>query len=625
MSGAAKTSEPKRPGAVQVLLVEDSEDDAMLISYRLERHDEPIETTRVDTAFALQAALEAKRWDIVISDYHMPLLSGLVALELVRRHSPDLPFILVSAAIGEDVAVDAMRSGANDYLMKDKLARLLPAFQRELRASRLRHASIAERDAQKERIEHLAHYDPTTGLANRVLFEERLCELVGRAREKRERLAVVVVHLDRLGTVAGVIGRQAGDELVVQASARLASLAQEAVRIARIDADRFAIVVSGLDPQCHAVHELQQRMKAAFDTAFLLSGREFGLDPSLGVAIYPDDGANEVIVLHNAEAASAQARNTGMECLFYAEQMTASAAEKLAMEDRLRHALERNEFVLHYQPKVDIRGGKVAGVEALIRWRSAELGLVYPALFIPILEETGLILEVGAWAMREAAAAHRRWRERGPDAPRVAVNVSVSQLHDPDFVAIVRAAIGGESAAPPIDLEITESLLMADVEQSIAKLSEIRDLGVGISIDDFGTGYSSLAYLAKLPLVAVKIDRLFIAAMLEDPGTMRLVATMVDLAHSLQLKVVAEGVESKEQVAALRSLGCDEIQGYLVSGPVPFDDMTALLASGDTLQALFPADDAGPDFVRFPRDQNSGLPDPSAARRFARMPPGTIS
>jgi diguanylate cyclase (GGDEF)-like protein len=576
------------PAPVQVLLIEDSADDALLLAYRLEHHEEPIEVTRVDSAFALQSALDSKSWDIVISDYRLPLLSGLHALELVRRHSATMPFILVSSTMGEDVAVDAMRSGANDFVMKDKLARLLPAFQRELRASRSRNDSVNERDMQRRRIEHLVHFDAATGLANRTLFEERLEALVASAAAERSRLAVIVVQFDRLATIAGVVGRQAGDDLIVQASGRLERLRIDTRHIARIDANRFGLILAEIDESGEAVHGLQRRLRAAFDPAFVVAGCEFRLDPRAGIAVYPDDGGSASLVLRNAEAAAAQARAGGEPYLFYAEQMTAQAAEKLDMENRLRRAIELDEFVLHYQPKVDIRAGTLSGVEALIRWNSPDRGLVYPAHFLPLLEETGLILEVGAWVLRTAAADYQRWVALGLDAPRIAVNVSVIQLDHPDFVAVVKQAISGTGSAPAIDLELTESLLMKDVVQSVAKLSEIRDLGVGISIDDFGTGYSSLAYLAKLPVVAVKIDLMFVAEMLKDPGTMRLVMTMIDLAHSLGLKAVAEGVEEKEQVQALRAMGCDEIQGYLVSHPVPFEQMSAFLAAkGSLLELLF--------------------------------------
>jgi diguanylate cyclase len=391
------------------------------------------------------------------------------------------------------------------------------------------------------------------------------------------RCAVVVAQLDQYATITGVVGRKAGDELVVQASTALARLIGEPARIARIDADRLAIVIPLADGTNSAVHALLEGLKTAFESPFALSGREFRLIPSVGVAICPDDGASAQIVLRNAEAAAAHARASDGPHVFYAAKLTARAAERLAMESRLRRAVEREEFVVHYQPKVSLRDGRIVGVEALIRWMSPELGLVYPSRFIPALEETGLIRDVGQWVLRKATADHQRWARRGANAPRVAVNVSVSQLQRADFVPMVRDAIAATAPVPAIDIEITESVLMENVQESIAKLSEIRDLGVGISIDDFGTGHSSLAYLARLPVNAVKIDRLFVASMLENPGTLRLVSTMIELAHSLRLKVVAEGVESPEQAAALRTLHCDEIQGYLIGRPVPWEEMAALL------------------------------------------------
>jgi len=257
--------------------------------------------------------------------------------------------------------------------------------------------------------------------------------------------------------------------------------------------------------------------------------------------------------------------------------MTERIAERLALESKLRQALDREEFVLHYQPKFDSETSRIEGVEALIRWQSPELGLVPPMQFIPLLEETGLIFEVGAWALRQAAFDHRRWRKLGLAAPRVAVNVSPVQVRRRDFVESVRKVLGTDTGAPPVDLEITESLIMEDVKASIEKLEEVRLLGVEIAIDDFGTGYSSLGYLAKLPVQTLKIDRSFIITMLNDPAAMTLVSTIISMAHSLRLKVVAEGVDSEDQASALKRLGCDQMQGYLFSKPVPFDKMTALL------------------------------------------------
>ena len=302
---------------VQVLLVEDSEDDALLLEHRLCAHDDPIAITRVETAFSLQAALDARDWDVVISDYRMPLLSGLDALDIVRRHDRDLPFILVSSTVGEDVAVDAMRRGANDYVMKSRLARLLPAFQRELRGTRARRDADHERKVQRRHIERLVHYDPITGLANRALFEERVAALV--QADPGARHAVLVVQFDRFGTVTEIAGQEVGDQLVVQAAGRLAKVAGSAHAVARIGADRFAIALARIGEGVEAVCALQRSIDASFADAFPLVDCEFRLAPGVGAAIYPGDGPSAQRVLRNAEAAAAHARAGGGAFVFYAE------------------------------------------------------------------------------------------------------------------------------------------------------------------------------------------------------------------------------------------------------------------------------------------------------------------
>ncbi|MGZ5032371.1 MAG: putative bifunctional diguanylate cyclase/phosphodiesterase [Usitatibacter sp.] len=553
-----------------MLLVEDSEDDALLLIYQLERQDTALEFRRVDTAADLQAALAEPGWDCVISDYQMPAFSGLAALEIVRRHSAELPFILVSATIGEEAAVAAMKAGASDYVMKNNLARLLPAFQRELREAQARREN-------QEKFHYLAYYDSVTGLANRTLFGERLAQFIGSAKDEGGKLAVVVVELEKIAVVNDSLGRQAGDALLGQIGKRLKRWMSDPSRLARVSADRFAIVLAGSKQASDVAHRVEQLFRECFAEPFSLDGSDFQMKTKAGIALYPGDGASAALLLRNAEAATARARAGGEPCLFYAEQMTTRITEQLAMEGRLRGALANGEFRLHYQPKVDLEYRRVGAVEALIRWQSPELGLVFPSQFIALLEDTGMIRDVGAWVLTQAVRDHRHWAEQGIDAPRIAVNVSVAQLHRHDFVAVVKDAIGIVTMPPAIDLEITESLLMEDLEGNIRKLAAVHDFGLNISIDDFGTGYSSLACLAKLPIQALKIDRSFTAAMLDHPDTMTLVRAIVTLAHSLGLAVIAEGVETEEQAQALRSLGCDQMQGYLIGRPVPRDEMTAIL------------------------------------------------
>src|SRR5216117_892229 len=428
--------------------------------------------------------------------------------------------------------------------------------------------------AKAERLDYLAYYDSLTGLANRSLFHERLVQYVSAAQSEKSKLAVAVVDVDRFKIINDSLGRQAGDELLRHIAERIERHAGP-IRMARISADRFAIVRTGVSSESEVARLVEQWLLECFGPPYAVSGTELRVSAKAGVALFPNDDADALF--QNAEAALKKAKATGERYLFHTQQMTERIGEKLALENKLRQALEKEEFVLHYQPMVDTATRRIDSVEALIRWQSPELGLVPPMQFIPLLEETGLILEVGAWALGRAVVDHRTWTEQGLPAPRISVNVSAVQLRQRDFVATVEEAIMAGSIPPGIDLEITESLVMEDIEANMKKLEAVRVLGVSIAIDDFGTGYSSLGYLAKLPVHSLKIDRSFIITMLKDPAIMTLVSTIISMAHSLRLKVVAEGVDAEEQAKALDRLGCDQLQGYLFSKPLPFDDMTALL------------------------------------------------
>ncbi|TMH44265.1 MAG: EAL domain-containing protein [Betaproteobacteria bacterium] len=437
------------------------------------------------------------------------------------------------------------------------------------------------RKAQK--LDYLSYYDPLSGLPNRTLFHERLKLQLEEAARKGERVALQILDVERFKSVNDTLGRQAGDGVLVDLARRIQQGALPTSWFARLEADHFAIVMPGVSAGEQVARRTEQRMTEVFGVPFEIGEAKLRLAARVGIALFPDDATDAEALLRNAEAALKKAKAIGERYLFYTQEMTARIAEKLALENRLRQALEKDEFVLHYQPKVDIEARTVMGMEALIRWQSPELGLVPPLQFIPLLEETGLILPVGAWALRRAALDHRAWVEAGLKPPRVAVNVSAIQLRQRDFVeAVERSAADGVSP-PAIELELTESLVMEDIEASIDKLTALRRLGIGIAIDDFGTGYSSLFYLARLPVEALKIDRSFVATMVQDPSTMTLVETMISLAHSLRLKVIAEGVETEEQATILRRLRCDQMQGYLFSRPIAREQMAALLASGSGL------------------------------------------
>ncbi|HYL17657.1 MAG TPA: bifunctional diguanylate cyclase/phosphodiesterase, partial [Burkholderiales bacterium] len=372
------------------------------------------------------------------------------------------------------------------------------------------------------------------------------------------------------------VGRRAGDTLLRQVAERLVHAAG-VNEVGRIASNHFAIVLPGIKDRSEAARMMITLARACFAEPYNVEGTELTVGAKRGLAMYPIDGTDAETLLGNAEAALRKAKQSGERQVFYTPALTERTGAWLPLEAQLVGALKREEFVLHYQPKVDTAERCVVGLEALIRWQSRQLGLVSPGKFIPLMEETGMILEVGAWALERAAVDHRRWAEQGLNPLRIAVNVSAIQLSQRDFVQAVKSAIGHGLTPTGIDLEITETLVMEDVEANIRKLNEIRSLGLQIAIDDFGMGYSSLGYLAKLPIQALKIDRSFIVAMMKDSAAMTLVQTMISLAHSLGIKVIAEGVEEEQQAECLRLLRCDQIQGSLISKPVPFDEMTRLL------------------------------------------------
>jgi diguanylate cyclase (GGDEF)-like protein len=426
--------------------------------------------------------------------------------------------------------------------------------------------------AKQDRLEYLADYDVLTGLANRRLFLEQLTQQMHSAASDGRKLTLFLIDLERFKNINDSLGRQAGDDLLMQVAHWMTRTNQSNSVLGRVGADQFARLLTTVQDEAGALQFLQKTRQAFEEHPFQLSGAEFRITVKVGVALFPNDGADAETLFRNAEAALKKAKARGEKYLFYKREMTEAAADKLTLENRLRQALENEEFVLHYQPKVNLETRKISGAEALIRWHDPREGLVAPGRFIPILEETGLIHDVGRWAVRKAIEDYLRWLAAGRPAVRIAVNVSPLQLRNQGFITEIKEAIGIDARAPAgLELEITESLIMEDVKSNITSLQAIRAMGVIIAIDDFGTGFSSLSYLAKLPVHTLKIDRSFVVEMTMGPEGLALVSTIINLAHSLKLKVVAEGVETEEQSRLLRLLGCDEMQGYLFCRPIPAD------------------------------------------------------
>lgn len=421
-----------------------------------------------------------------------------------------------------------------------------------------------------ERLDYLAYYDEITGLPNRTLFLDRMNQYL-RAREgESQLLALALIDINGFRRINETFGRQAGDELLRTVALRMRDNDLEFDTVARTNNNCFGVAMRNARDGEAVALAIEKLVRACFSREFRLSSSDLRVGARVGIALYPVDGSDAEMLIRNAEAALERAKGSVDEVVFYAPEMNRRIAESLQLESRLRKALDLEQFVLHYQPKINIASGKLTGAEALIRWNDPQAGLIPPLQFIPILEESGLIYEVGRWALHKGVEDYLRWRKAGLPAVRIAVNVSPVQVRHRDFVGLIRQVVGLDPhASDGLELEITETVIMENLEQTIEDLRAVRAMKVGIAIDDFGTGFSSLRYLSKLPVTSMKIDRSFVEEMTSGSEGLALVSTMISLANSLRINVVAEGVETEEQVRLLRLLRCDEMQGFYFSKPVP--------------------------------------------------------
>jgi diguanylate cyclase (GGDEF)-like protein/PAS domain S-box-containing protein len=443
-----------------------------------------------------------------------------------------------------------------------------------------RNISFAlEHAAQLERMSYLAHHDLLTSLPNREFLLERIALQIA-AQGPIAKLALVLLDVGRFGQVNEMLGRRGGDELLTRLAERFTGAMRGQDTLTRFHGNTFAILIGGVEDEADIATFIEKNVLMTLREPFVVAGTELRISARAGIAVFPSDGTDSDVLIRNAEAALRNAKSTGRQYMFYAPPMNARVAEKLTLETKLRRAIEKEEFLLFYQPKVDLRSGRVIGLEALIRWRDPAVGLVPPGQFIPVLEDTGLILEVGSWVLGHAAEQYTAWRHAGLNPPRIAVNVSAIQLGQRDFVDTIDSTIRRyPMAREGLDVEITESVFVDDLTGNADKLRATRERGFRVAIDDFGTGYSSLGYLSRLPIDALKIDRSFVIRMVEDPQDTAIVTTIISLAHALELKVVAEGVETLQQAQLLHLLKCDEAQGYLAAKPQPAEDVVKLLGS----------------------------------------------
>jgi diguanylate cyclase (GGDEF)-like protein/PAS domain S-box-containing protein len=447
-----------------------------------------------------------------------------------------------------------------------------PVFDRDgtFRGYRGIARDVTQTRRAEERIRRLAHFDELTGLPNRTMFMHTLQRAFSLAQRRSKQFALFFIDLDRFKNINDSLGHEAGDRLLQDVARRLRHHLRESDTVARLGGDEFVVLVEDC-ADARELNAIAQNILNALGRPYTLSGREYHVTGSIGISSYPADGLDPASLLKNADIAMYLAKDRGKNNFqFYSAQQNAHSFERLALESALRHALERREFALHYQPKIDIASNRIVGVEALLRWNHPDLGVVTPNQFIPLAEETGLIVPIGRWVLRTACAQSAAWRSDGLPGIRIAVNLSARQFSDDGLIADIADALA-EAALPPegLELEITESMVMHNPERAVGTLSRLRELGIAVSIDDFGTGYSSLGYLKRFPIDNVKIDRSFIKDLPHDTDDAAITRAVIAMAKSLRIRVVAEGVETREQLEFLRAHECDECQGYFVSRPLP--------------------------------------------------------
>jgi diguanylate cyclase (GGDEF)-like protein/PAS domain S-box-containing protein len=449
---------------------------------------------------------------------------------------------------------------------------------------------IARKQAE-ERIRHLAHYDELTGLANRSMFSQSLSHAIAKAQRNGRELAVLFIDLDRFKNINDTLGHGAGDSVLKEVAERLHGCLRESDTVGRLSGDEFVVLLEEMPQSMHCT-EVAQKILAAIARPFALDTQEFHLTASIGISTYPADSEDLQGLLKNADVAMYRAKELGKNNFqFYSAQMNIHNLERLALESSLRRALERNEFVLHYQPKIDIHSGRISGMEALVRWQHPTKGVIPPKQFIPLAEETGLIVPIGEWVLRTACARNKSWQEQGLPPLCVSVNLSARQFAHENLLQDVARVLNETGLdAAFLELEITESMVMHDPEHAVALLNELKAMGISISMDDFGTGYSSLSYLKRFPIDSLKIDRSFIKDLPLDSDDAAITQAIIAMAHGLKLKVTAEGAETREQLSFLNTHKCDEMQGFYFSKPLPENEFVLLVQNSITAGTVLSQD-----------------------------------
>lgn len=543
----------------------------------------------VDTAECADKALElaaARDYSVVLCDIDMPGKSGIEVVAQIHELSANVVVLMISGNLSIDYALQALRLGAHDYLTKPfDIGFVERAVEKAVEHhSRLKEKDRLEQELQAlvrrrtEELNFLIYSDSLTKLPNRVRYEELLTQAILDA-PRGVKIGSLLLSLDGFEKIRDHFGRSEADLILKEMAGRLSSIVGSDGCLARMQSDDFALVIHDVEDTCR-VNQLIEQIRTEVGRSIRCQGTDVFFSSSMGASLFPNDGISTQELLKKAGNALGRARETGGDKLvFYSEGIKDDSDRKIKMEAELRRALHNSEFEVHYQPKVSVWTGKIEGVEALVRWRHPEKGLIAPAEFIPLAESTGLIVPLGEFVLRNACADGAAWKNSGYDLT-IAVNVSARQLKQGDLAERFESIIF-ESGIDPhrLDLEVTETSIMENSKASTDILERLKSIGVCVSLDDFGTGYSSLAHLKKLPIDQLKIDREFIRDVQNDEEDAVLTMIIVNLAHSLRLRVVAEGVENEEQLNFLRSIGCDHYQGFYFSRPIPEAELTEMLRS----------------------------------------------
>jgi len=572
--------------AASILIVDDEVQNCRLLEALLK--PEGYRTRTAANGEEALASIAQYPPDLILLDVMMPGMDGheIAGILKSNRATSDIPIIMVTAQIDRGARLAGLDAGAEEFLTKPvDRAELWIRVRNLLRLKAYgdflkNHSSMLELEVQARTadLEHLAHYDSLTGLPNRTLFYETLEKTLVDASENDWKAAVLFIDLDHFKNVNDTLGHAIGDELLRQFSDRLMQCVHTRDTVGRLGGDEFALILTMHDNN-HAATTVANKIREVLREPFDLKGHEVVVTASIGITVHPGDASDPETLLKYADTAMYRAKKAGRDTFrFFTAQMNAEALAQIKMEKAVRKAVENNEFVLFYQPKVQLSSGRITGLEALLRWQRPGHGLVSPADFIPVLEETGLIVGVGTWVVDTACEQIGRWMRSTTGPMQVAVNVSGRQFVEGDLEGdVVKALARHGIPSDLLELELTESSLMANTERTIATLQNLKNLGVQVSIDDFGTGYSSLAYLRRFPIDKLKIDIAFIRDITTNPDAASIALTIIRMAHGLKLDVIAEGVETEAQLAYLRRNGCDQIQGYYFSRPLPLVEIEQIL------------------------------------------------